>query len=1023
MKNKDHLELKTSFKIEGQNFKSFNYIYYPAYDATIYNTFIDPDTNKKITGEWIKEYDKTLPKDKQEKRIFCLKGKLVFNFYGTNLSIRVELNPNWGEGKIYIDGQKPSQIVGAVSYTDTVSCDAYLHNSGGQEFKDILVIEGLENTNHTLEIYCNNTNNSATGGEWFVLNGFKVFNLTNNTIEKDAYIENKNVYQQSFDIILKNNSENNIFDINFDINYSWNQGNNSHTEHFSKDTLSSGAEETINLTLPIIGNEQEQLMVGNISTNYLIKDPAGDVLIGGVQTDLPVTSSEIRYTGSWVIDTDLGETRAFTNSLTSFCLIDIPTSSFTIRVEKDYGWGTLAIMKKHINVSFCKTTSGSSTIYVPDAYNKGVRVGQYVRGSGINKYLYVVSIDGNNVVLSGTASSTKTNVTLTFRTLHTTVSCASSTTRYYEDINITGLDSTGETIEIVPTTANYIIFSKISYITAERYARYYQNHTLNISLKALTPNTVNSFLSNKNKINFFRLPAGVNYQEGFSNNNLHGYSVEARFPTFCCVYKPNMLEKMKLYDIVITDPMAITYNEVKELQKLGIKVLLYVSFGEEDGERADEWDLQDRTLAPRKGDGLGIGGYASYYMKGGYNFGEVSECNHDLKRKGQNKCALNSSNYYNSDLVRCSAACLNDWRTGYSEWINGGSCSEGYTRDNYWIRNATQACSNQSCPKYSPINSKCPLYTPAENAWGQDFSMFESNYPDENGIWKSFYINAVDRGEGSWYNRIKTYYLPLIFNSPVKFIKTYKTGTHTTLSGVNVIGFKIEEAPIEESLGLSIKNGEYEYTKHVDYTFDDESGVFIIAPQGNAPACPAGTILTVEFWKKGLEADGVFMDTVDTVDVYNDPVYQKGLADLINDMKKFYPNKIFCSNRGFSILPSIIKSCEYVMFETFLSNYNWENGTYHKITNPDEVEYNNSISELLNDLRKTNKFDVLGLNYAHPNDTELKTYIREECLKRGYLCEISEILLDDIYYEEYDLDNSTPKPVTTNKFKEVIYEL
>ena len=179
----------------------------------------------------------------------------------------------------------------------------------------------------------------------------------------------------------------------------------------------------------------------------------------------------------------------------------------------------------------------------------------------------------------------------------------------------------------------------------------------------------------------------------------------------------------------------------------------------------------------------------------------------------------------------------------------------------------------------------------------------------------------------------------------------------------------------------------------------------------------AGQQIRVQYSTKGLNSDVVFMDTVDTVDIYPAEEYQAAAAKLINDMKALYPDRIFCSNRGFSILGRIIHSCEYVMFETFLSEYDWINKVYRKLEDPGVIAFNDQITEQLMKLRKRHVFDVLGLNYASngPEGDDLRAYIREETHKRGWLSWCSEILLNDpLPNTEFSL---TRGPIRTNLWK------
>ncbi|WP_051711272.1 AAA family ATPase [Andreprevotia chitinilytica] len=199
---------------------------------------------------------------------------------------------------------------------------------------------------------------------------------------------------------------------------------------------------------------------------------------------------------------------------------------------------------------------------------------------------------------------------------------------------------------------------------------------------------------------------------------------------------------------------------------------------------------------------------------------------------------------------------------------------------------------------------------------------------------------------------------------------------------------------IEALRGISDK-------RNVDYSYDKDVGTFTIDPNAGVddgqPAPAVGTQLVIRYSRKGLQCDGVFMDTVDTVDVYPSNQFQTAFASMINALKAERPTKLFCSNRGFTILDRIIGSCAFVMFESFLVDYNWATGTYSKISDPASVAFNDGIKKQLRQLRRGHKFDVLALNYCDngPAGDTLRQYIADECAKEGYMSWSTTILLND----------------------------
>lgn len=475
-----------------------------------------------------------------------------------------------------------------------------------------------------------------------------------------------------------------------------------------------------------------------------------------------------------------------------------------------------------------------------------------------------------------------------------------------------------------------------------------------------------------------------------TNDGLTAVQIEQRFPTFAVCYQSGFAEILKGYDLVVIEPLATTRKEVEAYQARGIRVLGYVSFGEEIGDPENPFAATP-VLKPLVGDGAGPGGYASYYRKLGDLAGEQNECAHDTQRTtGAKACALARGEYWTSP-GRCSKACRKDSRTGYTAWQSGGACAGGYTAANRWQRDAMSACTNAACPGYQPVNSGCPVWAEAVPHWSQDFSA-TSNYPDENGIWASFFCDATP----AWQARLASFYLPTVFGAGAVHTETLAVASYADGAGGTVLGVLLSHTPIDRDEPFTVTAAGAPLIYGVDYSFDSDSGAVILQATTSAGGTIApGTSVSVTYTRKGLQCDGVFMDTVDTVDVYPSGAFQGRYVALINGLKALYPTKLFCSNRGFTILGQIIGSCSYVMFESFLTDYNWATGLYGEITDTASIAYNNGIIAQLDTLRSTHIFDVLALNYCQDDDATLRALIDQRCTALGYMSWTSTILLNN----------------------------
>ena len=302
-----------------------------------------------------------------------------------------------------------------------------------------------------------------------------------------------------------------------------------------------------------------------------------------------------------------------------------------------------------------------------------------------------------------------------------------------------------------------------------------------------------------------------------------------------------------------------------------------------------------------------------------------------------------------------------------------------------------------------------------------------SGPPDEDGVFASYYTNP-DPSFG-WPARIESYYAPQVLGGPVVVTDEVVTTQGATITAGDVIVFDTAQSPLDadDTITLKTMDGSHTYVTYSDYTFDAKTGAFVLSTT-ISPSVTIGQQLKISYTRKGHNMDGVFFDTVDTPDIYGGSFspfpfvegYAALFAEMINNFKASNPDAWLISNRGFTILPNIIKSCKGVMFESWLTLPTEEedlNDTdYFIITDPDTVAGNDAINEMLRTLRLSYEFDVYSLNYCLPGSAgdELRAYCRAEDAKRGYLSWQSIITLN---IPAANTTITTPGfPIPTNAF-------
>lgn len=952
----DTIKFQVSTSHEGLDYKRFQEVYIPSDSPNLVlkNQYIPVGSTSKLLGEWLRDVNHEFGDLDEETRIFCRKGRMELKFTGTNISARIEIFHGWGKGDIYIDNVKPSMIPGLTTAKDTVNFDAGTApwaGSLGRERVDFLIAAGLSSGEHTLRIDFNNPDHGQGG--WCAINSFTTYDASIRDVSRDGWVIS------TADDMVHNHNRDSITILN-DFPDAISGVSVEPSSNTDLKPLDDSGSPLVAVNLGDMATKTEKavffrpeipasIKAGNHNIKLLVKwvqATQGDYTVSttvkaGTVIERKADSSDFDYKNTWWPDSSgpagwsARAVTEFANAAIEFTIIG---GELDVVVQQDYGWGSLDVFVdgRKVGNASCHDDVGGGIVKVFKFTGLGA-------GNHNVKIQNAPTHGGSRSV--GVFLGAKWSDTITF---------------YHQQIEL----------------------------------------TWNYNLSYVPPFPVdNPRLENGRVIWDEPDPNKVDLSIPRDNRGIESVGLYWRFPTQITCYFQGWTKLMTDYDIIIFEPGSQSYDDVKHWKSLGIITLGYVSFGEEDGWNTTPW-ADTATQTPWIGDGQGPGGYASYYLKGGYGYGELNECKSDQQRiNGSKTCALSRAEYFKGQ-GRCSKACGNDWRLGYNDWQKGLPCGANHTKDNYWIRKGNKACSNDKCPDYSPLNSKCPKWE-SSDTWGQDFSMADKTFPDENGIWSSYYTNSAHPG---WLEKLKTYWLPKLFDKQQEVVDIVPFEDHTRETGdPNAKGVQVTKPPMD--IGFTpivkrIKDGHI-YKLNLEFGFDPATGCIklYIDKQNNADILPSvGENLEVRYMARGLECDGVFMDTVDTVDVYPSKEFGQGMIDNIIDLKKTWPDKAFCSNRGFSVMEGTMPYCEFIMFETFFSEYDWENDHYYKISHTsDEWNYNEGIHNGLYNLKLQTQFEVISLNYCANTsvDDDLRKAIAEDSRNRGYIGWSSTILLNE----------------------------
>ncbi|MFM0554785.1 hypothetical protein P0D69_28015 [Paraburkholderia sediminicola] len=887
----------------------------------------------------------TLATNMREARAFCLQGKITFTFTGATLIVRLNTDYGWGTGhQVFIDGKAPLSITGVLSGTNTLSCDSAAYGLEGPGYVDVVIADGLAAGSHTCSIYVNQKTSSSL---YFSTAGFKVAGFTSQNMNQgNVWImpPSYKLQQNMNTLTLMSKSTNTILNPSLAFPGGLVNGSNQALTNLSASTITQTSPMSATILPAFSGNEVSGPYTYGLTLSALYPDPNGTVAQGATSTLAVGNSNLAIHSTKWFTDNGApnNTTRIFCSaagSTTNSLSFTFTGDSLTITVQQDYGYGILGIYLQGSSTAFGTITCNNS---VGQAFFTKTFTGF---GTGSHTvYLYKTTTDTSKYVVF--------------------ISASWQTNSYYSQIT--------ETVNVV-MNASQPVAMPVQNVAENSYSLTYNPPVNGTSDLVDTP---------------VRLNQNISYTE-----------VLQRFPTYAVCYQAGYANILSQYDILIVDPFSAKASDVLNWQAMGIKVYGYISMGEEDGFYSNRYDFQSAN-APYPGNKAGPGGTASYYMKGGFQARECNECTFDNQAiAGTKSCAQGQPMFF-LGTGRCSKSCSYDNVNGYTTWSTGGACGGGFTSANNWQRpSADQACANTSCPKYKPVHSlqtgtKCPKYQQADAAYLQDFSIATPGAPDQNGVWGAWYTNQ-STGSG-WFDRIMSYYVPTVLNGPVAISNETVTVKNATTSAGAVLVFDTAQFPVDESATITLTTmdgttGVYEANR--DFSFDMKTGAFVFN-SGITPAVTAGQSLLISYVKKGHHMDGIFMDTIDDADVY--PGLGNAMSSMINQLKAS-TNANLISNRGFSNLNNYIKSCQGVMFESWLTDWNEDTGAYYQVTDADSLEYNEQVNAQLRTLRQGHVFDVYSLNYCNADSSgdALRTYCSEEDRKRGYLSWTSTIDLNN----------------------------
>jgi hypothetical protein len=160
--------------------------------------------------------------------------------------------------------------------------------------------------------------------------------------------------------------------------------------------------------------------------------------------------------------------------------------------------------------------------------------------------------------------------------------------------------------------------------------------------------------------------------------------------------------------------------------------------------------------------------------------------------------------------------------------------------------------------------------------------------------------------------------------------------------------------------------------------------------------------LVGEYLQKGF--DGVFLDTVDTVDLF--PATTPGMIALVQALRQSYPDALLVQNRGFAVMDQTASVMDAVMFEDLSTTYNFEAKSYGYADN-------SATAADLAKLKQRTGLTILALDYVPPDNPGGAARAVAIAQGYGFVPAVSVINLDDL--PDYGLAQGGPANVRISK--------
>ncbi|MDD2710682.1 MAG: endo alpha-1,4 polygalactosaminidase [Verrucomicrobiae bacterium] len=144
--------------------------------------------------------------------------------------------------------------------------------------------------------------------------------------------------------------------------------------------------------------------------------------------------------------------------------------------------------------------------------------------------------------------------------------------------------------------------------------------------------------------------------------------------------------------------------------------------------------------------------------------------------------------------------------------------------------------------------------------------------------------------------------------------------------------------------------------------------------------------------------DGLFLDTLDTVDVY--PETAAGMVKLVRAIRESEPSAVLAANRGFRIIGEIADLIDGVMFESFTATYDFQSKRY-RLFSAAELDSTREWAETVLLPLQRKGLVILALDYAEAGNEKTIRMAFDRAVTFGFVPCVSNIKLDRVYEVKY----------------------